>query len=887
MHTNILFFSQINESSIEDVGGKGTNLGTLDAAGFPVPAGFCVTTAAYQSVVISNPQMEALLTECEKVDTSDLDKLRKIGKRIREYINGLEIPMELQQEIINAWQSIGVNYAYAVRSSATAEDLPSASFAGQQDTYLNIQGEQPLLAAICKCWASLFTDRAIAYRVKNGFEHRYVYLSVVVQRMVQPEISGILFTADPVNGNRMITSIDASYGLGEALVSGLVTADLYKVKHGKIISKNISTKKVMIESLSDGGTKKSNIPEEEQKLQVLTDEQIVSLAELGKQIEQYFGFPQDIEFCVENGKFFVVQSRPITSLYPMPHIESKPLRVFLSFGHIQMMTEPMKPLGISVFQTLFPFGKEDGSTTSKYILPAGGRLFVDPSDLLRYPLARKIVPKILANMDDRMSLALQEVISRSVFTDVPPQKEIGRAIRKNVSPVLKEVYQNVFRRDPSLAKERVETYMQKQHRKWKDDLTKLEGFEQLEKMKELLAVSLLSIFQNLFPFIAPFLLTAGLLKKYLHQWVKDDQALQKLSQSFEGNITSEMGLAIGDLADELRTLPEVITYLQNADDLTFFQKLDQVEGGKQFHAVFRDFLVKFGRRCPGEIDITNSRWSERPTLLIPAILGHMRSVKSGEHRRKFQVGAQEARETEKNVLHQLKGHPVRLRVMKRLIKLYRNLGALREHHKYFLITILDECKKVLMIQADNLAEKKVIIDRDDVYYLSLPEIIQLTKGEEIKELSQMIQSRKEAYIRQQTWTPPRVMTSEGEVVTPRSNSRDIPKNALVGTPVSAGVIQGKARIVRKPEEAQLNKGEILVAPFTDPGWTPLFQSAVALVTEVGGLMTHGSVVAREYGIPAVVGVDGALEKIKDGQIIRVDGTQGFVEIMEEEKVSSL
>jgi pyruvate,water dikinase len=259
----------------------------------------------------------------------------------------------------------------------------------------------------------------------------------------------------------------------------------------------------------------------------------------------------------------------------------------------------------------------------------------------------------------------------------------------------------------------------------------------------------------------------------------------------------------------------------------------------------------------------------------------MRSVKAGEHRRKFQAGAQEAKETEKKILQQLKGNPVKFRVMKRLISLYRNLGALREHHKYFLITIIDECKKVLMKQADNLVTKKVIKDREDIYYLSLPEIIQLAKGEEIKELFQIIQNRKDEYVNQQAWQPPRVMTSEGEMVTPKTHLGDFPKNSLVGTPVSAGVVQGKARIVRKPEEAQLHEGEILIAPFTDPGWTPLFQSAVALVTEVGGLMTHGSVIAREYGIPAVVGVEGALEKIKDGQLIQVDGTQGFVEIIEE------
>src|SRR5690606_33233245 len=205
-----------------------------------------------------------------------------------------------------------------IRSSATAEDLPTASFAGQQDTYLNIKGQEDLLRQIRQCWVSLFTDRAIAYRAKNGFDHRQVYLSVVVQRMVHPETSGILFTADPINGNRKVVSIDASFGLGEAIVSGKVSADLYQVKEGRILQKEISEKKIVIRSLPEGGTVTEEVPPEERNRPALADDQILRLSELGKRIENHFGAPQDIEFCVEGGQIYIVQSRPITSLYPLP-----------------------------------------------------------------------------------------------------------------------------------------------------------------------------------------------------------------------------------------------------------------------------------------------------------------------------------------------------------------------------------------------------------------------------------------------------------------------------------------------------------------------------------------------------------------------------------------
>jgi pyruvate,water dikinase len=393
---------------------------------------------------------------------------------------------------------------------------------------------------------------------------------------------------------------------------------------------------------------------------------------------------------------------------------------------------------------------------------------------------------------------------------------------------------------------------------------------------------LLSIIQNLAPYVAPFILSANVLKKYLSRWMKDESEslLQKLSQSFEGNVTSEMGLAIGDLADELRELPEVVAYLEIAEDKTFFAGLQQVAGSEKFHHAFTEFLIKYGQRCPGEIDITNPRWRERPTLLVPSILGHMRSVEAGGHRKKFQQGSIEAQQTKKVIYQQLKGHPLRYRTIKRLIAIYRNYGALREHHKYFLVSLLDECKQVIMNQADQWVARGHLADREDIYYLTMPEILQAARENDFSKLKQFIADRKEAYHQQHHLSPPRVMTSEGEEVTPTIDKSNFPVGALIGTPASAGIVEGKARVVRKPEEAQLYKGEILVAPFTDPGWTPLFQSAVGLVTEVGGLMTHGSVVAREYGIPAVVGVTDALSNIQDGQWIRVDGTHGYVEIID-------
>jgi phosphoenolpyruvate synthase/pyruvate phosphate dikinase len=254
MKTYTFLFQQVDRSSLSIVGGKGYNLGELSKAGFPVPAGFCVTTHAYQDFIATSPQMERYFELLNRLHPRDLEALRVLGKEIKTHLQQLAIPAPVNDSILNTWEAIGSDYSYAVRSSATAEDLPTASFAGQQDTYLNIRGEGDLLEHIRKCWASLFTDRAIAYRTKNGFDHRHVYLSVVVQRMVHPEIAGILFTVDPQSGNRRVVAIDASFGLDEAIVSGIVSADLYKVKANRIIEKNIAEKKQAVVALPEGGT---------------------------------------------------------------------------------------------------------------------------------------------------------------------------------------------------------------------------------------------------------------------------------------------------------------------------------------------------------------------------------------------------------------------------------------------------------------------------------------------------------------------------------------------------------------------------------------------------------------------------------------------------------
>lgn len=874
MNRYVLFFAQIDHSSLPQVGGKGANLGEMTQAGFPVPGGFCVTTDAYKDFIATSPEMADFFADLAASAPNDLDRLRALGDRIRTHLQRLPVPAPIRDAVIQAWKKQGTDSSYAIRSSATAEDLPNASFAGQQDTYLNIKGEEELLQHVRKCWASLFTDRALSYRAKNGFDHREVYLAIVVQQMVLPDISGIMFTADPANGNRTVVSIDAGFGLGEALVSGLVSADLYKVKNHTVINKKISRKKLAIYPLPEGGTVTRDLPAAEQEKQVLTDQQLTALAALGKKIERHYGRPQDIEFCAVNGEFFIVQSRPVTTLYPLPDIPQQPLRVLLSFGHVQMMTDAMEPLGLSVLKILFP---------ADIFKEAGGRIFIDLTDLLHYKIARLVFPKLLTNADEAMSRAVETIVKRPEFLAGrgAANATAPAAVRKLLGPIFRAAWTNLRTGDPKMGKPQVEDFMRQRIARTRRALDGLQGADRLRAVQRELDILLLDVLHAVIPHVLPGLIASVLLKKIIIRKFKDAAEFNRLNKSLPGNVTSEMGLELGDLADMLRELPEVREYLKTAADPTFYAGLDRIPGGKVFGQAFEGFIDKYGMRCPGEIDLTNPRWYEAPTQLVSALLSHLRSLKPGEHRRRFAEGEKEAEAAARRILASAEGNYFQSRILARLIAVFRNCGGLREHHKYLLVAVMGESKKAIMEEAGELVKKGALAQAEDVYFLRLDELIQLLE-DNLANVPELIARRREQYQWHQSLKPPRVMTSEGEIVTVPARRGPVPEDTLIGSPVSAGVAEGIARVILRPENAVLNQGEILVAPHTDPGWTPLFQSAIAIVTEVGGLMTHGAVIAREYGIPAVVGVDDATTLIKDGQKLRVDGTQGQVSIVDGE-----
>jgi rifampicin phosphotransferase len=775
----------------------------------------------------------------------------------------------MAEEIAVELIKLGENDAFAVRSSATAEDLPTASFAGQQDTYLNSRGKEEILRQISKCWASLFTERAVIYRLKNGFDHRMVHLSVVVQKMVFPQVAGILFTADPVTSSRKVLSIDASFGLGEALVSGLVNADVYKVCNGKVIDKKISTKKLSIYALKDGGTKEQEIEPERQNRQALTDEQILQLERIGRKIESHFGRPQDIEWCLADDIFYIVQSRPITTLYPIPEANDRENHVYISVGHQQMMTDPIKPLGLSFYLLM----------TRAPMRKAGGRLFVDITQMLASPEGRRNLIDVLGKSDPLIRGALLTIVEREGFIKPLPDDKQGSGPGNSNKEAPHADYQTLNQYDPTIVSDLIKR-SQTSMEVLKQNIQTKSGSELFDFILEDIQQRKILPDPESFAVIMTGMNASSWVNEKMNEWLGEKNAADTLSQSVPNNITSEMGLELLDVADLIRPYPEIIEYLQRVKDNSFLDELVKFNGGREARDAIRAYLDKYGMRCAGEIDITRTRWSEKPTTLVPMILGNIKNLEPGASHRRFEQGREEAEKKQQELLDRLKQLPdgeQKAKETKRMIGLIRNLIGYREYPKYGIVSRYFIYKQALLKEAERLVQANVIQEKEDIYYLPFEEFHEVVRTNKLD--YPIIGKRKDEYVLYEKLTPPRVMTSDGEIITGRYNRENLPANAIAGLAVSSGVIEGRARVILNIEDADLDDGDILVTSFTDPSWTPLFVSIKGLVTEVGGLMTHGAVIAREYGLPAVVGVENATKLIKDGQRIRVNGTDGYVEIL--------
>ncbi len=534
-----------------------------------------------------------------------------------------------------------------------------------------------------------------------------------------------------------------------------------------------------------------------------------------------------------------------------------------------MMTDSIKPLGLSFYML----------TTPAPMRKAGGRLFVDVTNHLASRVSREMLLNTIGGSEPLMKAALMTIIEREFIKSEPYSKHAQSSVKSDNDKSF-ESFQAKIENDPTIVTHLIEK-SQRSIEELKQNINTKSGSELLDFILEDIGELKKILFDPQSSAVIMTTMNAfAWINKNIEQWLGEKNVGDSISQSVQNNITAEMGLALLDVADVIRPYPEIIKYLQNVKEDHFLDHLIHFDGGREVKEAIIDFLNKYGMRCAGEIDITRPRWSERPSILIPLILGNIKSFDPHASKLKFEQGLHVALKKEEEILDRLKQLPdgkQKAEETKKVISFIRNFSGFREYPKYGMISRYFVYKQALLREAEQLVKSSVIQEKEDIFYLSFEELHEVVRTNKLD--VEIINNRKEEYKLYEKLTPPRVITSDGEIITGKYKRENLPANAIVGLAVSSGVIEGRARVILNMEYAKLEDGDILITTFTDPSWTPLFVSIKGLVTEVGGLMTHGAVIAREYGLPAVVGVENATKLIKDGQQIRVNGTEGYIEIL--------
>jgi len=838
MATLTLDFTHIDGTMLATVGGKAANLGELTGAGLPVPPGFCVTTEAYRRVAAGVP----------------LD-------RVREALLGVEIPADMAEEIRAGYLELGADAPVAVRSSATAEDLPFASFAGQQDTYLNIVGADAVLDAVRRCWASLWTDRAVAYRDSNGIDHNTVELAVVVQLMVDAEVAGVLFTANPVTGRRHEAVIDANAGLGETVVSGSVNPDHFVVDtaSGRIVQQRLGDKKIAIRAVAGGGTREVAVDSTEP---CLSDRQIRELAALGDRVERHYGSPQDTEWAIgSDGRLWLTQARPITTLFPAPDSPSndgRGRRAYLCASVAQGLYRPITPMGLASFRLIASGGRRmfglpvtDALAGPAFISDAGQRLYADITPVVRNRLGRLVVPRVLDVMEARSAHAM-----RSLFDD--PDMSLRPGAAKAVLRIARLALRLGFPfrlAEALLRPDAAERRLDEVGRRLLAAATptgKLDSRARLE-----VVIQALPVVPTMLPKALPVPLAGFIALALARRLLGRGDGLETVLRGLPHNVTTEMDLELWRVAARLRT--EGI----GPADLS----ADSIPPALQ------RFLDRYGHRAVAEIDLGMPRWADDPTHILGVVANYLRlDDPEAAPDAQFARGRAEAEAMIQSLSRKAGG--LRGRTVRWALGRVRRLAGLREKPKYFLVEFLAEARRQLQHVGAELAAAHRIETADDVFFLTLKECREALSG---KDFRGVVAARHESYdLELRRRKVPQMLLSDG--TDPEAVAAPPADGDMVGTAASTGRITGIARVVLDPVGAHLEPGEILVAPSTDPGWTPLFLTAGGLVMEMGGANSHGAVVAREYGIPAVVGVPDATHRIATGDEITVDGAAGTVSV---------
>jgi len=876
--------SAIDAGLLPLVGGKAANLGELIQGELPVPGGFCITTTAYE-LASRRAGLEPILHELATIMADDTARLEQYAAAARAALLAVTIPITVVEAIREAYHE---PLPVAVRSSATAEDLPFASFAGQQETYLNVIGIDALLDAVRRCWASLWTDRAVSYRTNNNIDARTVSLAVVVQQMVNATVAGVLFTANPLTGRRRQTIIDANPGLGEAVVFGAVNPDHFVVNSasGEIIERRLGEKQLLIRALSSGGIERIE-SEEQSKISSLTEKQIVALAKLGMQVEAHFGAPQDTEWAIDNtGELWLTQARPITTLFPLPvgaPSSDEDLRVYFSFDITQGTTGPLTPMGISTLRALgssliavftgTPL--RDPLHGPRSITEAACRIYVDVTPALRNRPGRWFLFQAAAQAEPRTVVIFRQLITdpRLSLLPTPRWRFLRALLRIVIRTRLPLGLLSALLRPP--AEWRRMRRLSNQVSQLGSLPASASASERLAAVERLLLEELPRMLSIIGPAVPTSLLTFNAAGRVLGKLATTSE-LQTVLRGVPHNPTTEMNLALWVLAQQVQADLALVRLVRETPAARLAEDYQEVRLPTPLQHNLEHFLATYGHRGVDEIDLGLARWWENPTYVLGILASYLQlrdaaQAPDAQYRRAVQeaeamVAELVRRAARKNWLRGL--------LARFFLGRARALGALREMGRYIITILLDRVRALLRSLGTALVQDGRLETAEDIFFITLLEAHEALAGTDMRSL---VRVRRAAYEQELTRRHvPLVLLSDGTEPSAATSVAEAGQEMLQGTPASPGIVTAPARVILDPHGAHLEPGEILVAPTTDPGWTPLFLNAGGLVMEMGGAMSHGVIVAREYGIPAVVGVSGAIERISTGQQITVDGSQGIV-----------
>ncbi|MEX5271838.1 PEP/pyruvate-binding domain-containing protein [Kocuria sabuli] len=818
---DLIDLAHITPGTVGLVGGKAAGLGALIAAGERVPDGFCLTTEAYRSGAIP------------------------------------------ERDVLAAYEHLGGG-PVAVRSSATAEDLPDASFAGQQDTVLNVEGGDALLEAIRQCWNSLESERAVAYRAGQALQTDGLAMAVIVQRMVTPSAAGVMFTANPLTGTRTETVIDAVPGPGIGVVDGTMDTDHYVLPdHGPL------------PGLEDHGC--------------LFPDQLRELQQTGQRVQRALGSPQDIEFAYDaQGTLWLLQSRAITTLFPLPPGtdpgQDDP-RIYLEVGHMQGLRRPVTPMGVSVLRETTRRWLQiigvDGAVVDVFLVDIGGRLFIDLTGFLRSPRLRSHVPEMVQVYGPAVARDVRRTLDDPRYAPRPARPgqrafsagAIARLLLAIVPASLLGALRALAR--PAAARKRALRELEQVRRQ---PLTEpADAASRIRAAAGLQDATMTGPMMRCLPPLWAALVAQGV-AGWLLRGILQPGELNATLRGMPHNVTTQMDLKLWSVAEAARPHRDLL--VSTAPD----ELAARFSGGELPEFGLTAFLEEYGIRGSAEIDVGSPRWADDSTPVFAALAGYLQ-VSDPEQAppARFARATVEAEAALAELIERAKRtRPLRARLAGSMLRRSRELAGLRELPKFLWLTPLAAVRRQLLTAGTGLTELGLLEQSEDIMFLSLDEALDAALGADLRPVvtGRRREHDREARRRQ----VPGLLLSDGTnpQALPDDAAAEYGPDVLVGQPAATGVATGPVRIVHQPSEARLQPGDILVAPTTDPGWTPLFLTLGGLVTETGSTIAHGPTVAREYGIPAVICVPDATTRLTEGQMVTIDGATGLIHMHDTE-----